>query len=54
MRQEQVAEFEGLPDRISEANVECGSLADLVMRRLSPALSTVEHALSAIKESEEN
>ena len=48
------AEFEGLSDRISETNVECGSLADLVMRRLSPALSTVEHALSTIKESEEN
>lgn len=48
------AEFEGLSDRIREANVECGSLADLVMRRLSPALSTVDHALSAIKESKNN
>lgn len=48
------AEFEGLSDRIHEANVEYGSLADLVMRRLSPVLYTVEHAISTIKESEEN
>ena len=40
--------------RIHKANVEYGSLADLIMRRLFPALYTVEHALSAIKESEEN